>query len=304
MKNLYLFPGAHKTGTSLLQGNMESWRDEITAQGFSIARRGQYYSTGFHLDLRKPMNPDARLEEELVTKLERIFGESYNDKNIILSIENIFGEFGGAGYNRAGAVLRNLKIIFPEHRIKCILYVRRQDTFLESNYVQAIQKGATISFEEFYETNKEANLDWFLPIKQVKRNIGEGSFVLDVFETIRDGVDGFIERFYQHMPDLTYMDFANVVKDEDRQTNISLSTLGLKVAQAGFPFFEKRLDRENFARHLQDILGVDKHPRFKMPEELRINLGHNYREVNRVLMKRHNLPKKFVKYYSFKDLIK
>ena len=53
MSTLFLFPGAHKTGTSYLQKALEMCREDIEALGFGLGLRGKYYRQ-LHESLRTP----------------------------------------------------------------------------------------------------------------------------------------------------------------------------------------------------------------------------------------------------------
>jgi len=302
MKTIYLFPGAHKTGTSYLQKALETCRDQIEARGFGLARRGKYYSE-LHEPLRIKIDEFEPHLEEVREKAKLVFGVDDLNRNLILSIENLFGEFSQSPYRGARKVLTNLKAIFPDHRVKCVFYIRRQDTFLESNYVQSIHKGRDWDWDEFWEEYKDTDLSWFEIIRPMKRNVENGDFVLRTFETLRRSEKLFLQEFFEQIDGLPVDEFVQTCAGNLEETNISLSKKGLDVARTGFQKIESRSEREKYARHLQQIFGVNRDERFSMPSDLRVKIAKTFSEDNQRLLKRHNCAGGVLKYFMFTEIL-
>lgn len=302
MPTLYLFPGAHKTGTSYLQKALETCRGQIEAMGYGLAKRGRYYSD-LHDAIRMPITDFPATITETLENAKGVFGVPDLNRDLILSIENLFGEFSNSPYKSAKRVIMNFKALFPDHRVKCVFYVRRQDTFLESNYVQSIHKGQDWDWPEFWEKYRDVDLNWFEIIGPIKRNLDDGDFVLKPFESLRRSEKLFLREFFEQVDGFPADTFVELCAGKLKDTNVSLSTKGMEIVRAGFPLIESRGEREKYARHMQLIFGVDKGPRFKMPEATRMKIAEAYAHENRRLLRRHNCAGGVLQHYVFSELL-
>ena len=241
--------------------------------------------------------------EDVRDRVRNVFGVPSLDGDLILSIENLFGEFSASPYKSARRVIRNLRLILPNHRIKVVFYVRRQDTFLESNYVQSIHKGKDWGWSEFWQDYRDVDLNWFEIIAPIKRNLEKGDFVLRPFEVIRRSEKLFLTQFFEQIDGLPIEKFVERCAGNLKDTNLSLSTLGIDIVRAGFPLIDDRGERERYARAMQSVFGVDRGPRFRMPEGIRIKLAQSYAEENRRLLRRHNCAGGVLEHYVFSELL-
>jgi hypothetical protein len=225
------------------------------------------------------------------------------DKDLILSIENIFGEFGPNPYGAAERVLDNLKLIFPDHEIEATYYIRRQDTFLESYYVQCIHKGFDMDWSDFWDMYGDVEIDWATPIRQLEDKLGSANVNVRAFESIKRGLFRFIGDFFGDFAPNETSALVRKCRGKMTGTNMSLSVMGINIARAGFPFIEDRREREQFTKLLQSAYGVDKGTRFKIGDDLRAKIAKIYVEPNKALLKTLKLSPLIREQYEFSDIL-
>lgn len=300
-KKLFLFPGAHKTATSLLQAAMESHRTALEAQGMVIARRQTFYRSGMRDFLLRKEAPETIDMQVWNAMAEDVFGPSWQDRDVVISIENLFGEATPNVYAGAGRCIDTLKHIFPDYDFQVVFYVRRQDSFLESVFLQNVHRGFDEDVDSFLVPFAKAKpIDWLKILKPVVERVGENSVKIVPFETIKAGPKAYILDFFRHFTDLPKKQLLSTYGDLG-DTNVSLSELGLRVARAGFVELPKMKERRVLATALQREFGVDKYPRFKIPAPLRERIVEQHRDVNKRLVASGVIPDELKSYYLFEE---
>lgn len=300
-KKLFLFPGAHKTATSLLQAIMESHRDSLEMQGLSIARRQMFYRSGMRNFLIQKPDSSVNNREVWNGMAESVLGPSWEDKDIVISIENIFGEATPPVYNAAGNCMDNLQNIFPDRDIKVVYYIRRQDSFLESVFLQNIHRGHTEDVDSFLDKYaKEKPIDWLNVLQPVVERVGKSSVKIIPFETIKAGPKAYVVKFLRNFTNMTRKDMLSTYANIE-DTNVSLSELGLRIACAGFAEIPEMRERQILTKALQREFGVNRYPRFRIPEALRVRIAEQHREANESLIKVGAIHKDFAPYYLFES---
>lgn len=134
-KTVYLHLGQHKTGTTSIQNFLWGNRAELLKAGYDIpdtgVEGGAHHALCYAL-LGLKGRTDA---EALITALDQEIRQS-DCPNIILSSE----EFERLGLPMVSLLIRKLSA----HTLRPILYLRRQDGYLLSDYGQQIKMGAAL----------------------------------------------------------------------------------------------------------------------------------------------------------------
>lgn len=152
-KTLYLHVGMHKTGTTALQ-KFFSLNDRLLAsQGICYPELGRSASLLAHHDiansLKGPPFPLRAPEKSPEEYLEGIRDCFRTFPGVLLSSE-IFMRFVPAFRDRLELDLSQLeKLAAVADRVQVIIYLRRQDRYLESFYSQEIQHDLCLDFSEF-----------------------------------------------------------------------------------------------------------------------------------------------------------
>ena len=217
------------------------------------------------------------------------------DRNIVISIENIFGEFGHKPrmYHAVRPVLEELQLILPEHEIHIAYYVRRQDTFFESIYTQRVQKLHAQQFADFYAKRLGDDLRWTPILDEIQDMIGKDKLTVIPFESISSGVDLFIREMFTFISPLL-VDQVVFAGASGADTNLSLSGKGINLALALFPELEKS-ERQLFMAFLKKHFSSKQYPKARLlDDQKRDYLLKQLSEDNALLIEKYldNYPGK------------
>lgn len=149
MQNIFIHIGTHKTGSTTIQHALRQSCSRSQSQGCCFAAtprasrqimRSQDYDKALAKGFR----------EDFVRSLNRAGGET-----IVFSSEALSGTPNNS-YLNSSVVSSILRDSTKDFDVKIIIYLRRQDDFIQSMYTQTIQQGDSHSFADFmkgYETS-------------------------------------------------------------------------------------------------------------------------------------------------------
>jgi len=141
---VFVHIGTHKTGSTAIQQAFASGADGLVRLGFrdDIARSTWTESDTGHLadHLRAQITPVKPV-------------------NYLLSTERFCGE-PLQGYAEAGTIARRVQGITRDFDPMIVVFLRRQDDFIESLYTQMIHQGGSQTFPEFLETIRPEIMNW------------------------------------------------------------------------------------------------------------------------------------------------
>lgn len=152
MEVLYIHIGTHKTGTTNLQTFFRDNRALLRKNGIVYPKSGRARMGAHHhlvSSIRIPIHPVFKPRRPFIEYIKRLWNEVPEDSNCLISSE-IFNET--INFSQ----LELFKTIAK--RVKIIVYLRRQDTFLESAYSFFLRGGGKMSFEYY---RKHLSLDYF-----------------------------------------------------------------------------------------------------------------------------------------------
>jgi hypothetical protein len=160
MKTIYLHIGCEKTGTTSIQHFLASNRRELKAQGIAYPHLGLNETA--HLNLAASINvvqnniqgvdyyPNQNVSIEKEWAQFKRFYDETDCQTIILSAEHFSSRLKESGINILKTQLDQLG---DNLSIKILVYIRRQDWFIESSYSTAVKAGSTCLFEDFFNAN-------------------------------------------------------------------------------------------------------------------------------------------------------
>jgi hypothetical protein len=287
MHKLFLFPGAHKTGTTLLQYALESNRALLESNNFGLVERKSFYTSKLCEFMRNyshnQKNDVSRSEAK--ESISRLCQDDIN-RNIIISIENIFGDFGHKPrmYHAAKTVLGEFQSLLPDHEIHVAFYVRRQDTFFESVFIQRVQKLHAEPFAGFCARRLDDDLRWTPILRDIQDVIGKDRLTVVPFESIRSGVDLFIKNMIAWVSP-ALVDEISLQQNFIADTNMSLSGKGIEMALSLFPGMDRR-ERALFLKFLRKNYSNKQHPKaVLLDDEKRNHILEKVRSDNNLLVK-------------------
>jgi len=139
----YIHIGTHKTGTSVIQTFLRKNRKVLKKDNVI------YISIPYFWYNICKYNKFKDIPQEIITKSVNYFNKYARMYKIgILSWECLSGNIY-KGYTNAHVIAEFLSKVFDRYDTYIILFLRRQDDFLESFYMQMIHEGNILTFEEF-----------------------------------------------------------------------------------------------------------------------------------------------------------
>lgn len=134
--SVILHIGVGKTGTTSLQHFLKIFQNKLSYQDFYLLKTGVAKESIAHHDLATSFGFGHIKPVDVTTIKEKVISElsSVKDKKIIISSENF--------HSRVSAEkLENLSGCFAGHDVKIVMYMRRQDQWIDSAFRQFVQAG-------------------------------------------------------------------------------------------------------------------------------------------------------------------
>lgn len=246
--------GAHKTGTSVLQKYMRDRPREMAGyRARMISRTDTNHLIGWGSKvieepelLRAAVTAagQQRLSSAVLKRipvLRSIAGPM--PRTVIVSHENSLGRpvdpDGDSLYPFAEARANALKTSVGMLKPRAVFYLRSQEQFLESYYLQTVHQGSTLRFRQWLESVNLDAASWVPVIEKLAAAFGDDHVVVRDFAEIKQGQNQFIENFLRICdPSL------NPSVDYGASRNLSVSARGLEVALATNPYLETPAERK------------------------------------------------------------
>ncbi len=160
----YLHVGTTKTGTSTIQSSLDKNRSLLRSQGFQLLpnslRKGnsdytlalsQYREENhnlFNKSLKMLGISDKESKLDFDKRTERIYSNFINktDKNIILTDEQFFSR----SFKDKNCIQKTVGFL-KSHNLNCkiIVYLRNQNSWILSDYIQNIKGGGILSLDQY-----------------------------------------------------------------------------------------------------------------------------------------------------------
>lgn len=243
-KKVYLHIGAHKSASTTIQANARASKYFLKSEyGISSLLPEDISGTEFAKHFQSITGRERVLgSEEYHRSLQSaklcITGmiERCTTDDVFISWEGVLGHcsldlYGGI-YTHSKLVAESLGAVFQEYPAKIIMLIRKQDTFIESCYLQQIKAGRFLSFDEFTSGIDVARMSWGDIVSDLAEIFGSSLLVVP-FEVINDlGTSSFVEST------LSYLAGKPITLDRAKITdraNESMSSYGVEIARELFP---------------------------------------------------------------------
>ena len=188
MGNLYIHVGLPKTGTTFLQNFMRDNIAVLNSKGYDypifktvfprvgVTRNG-YFLKNSKLDKfsKRVIDTENKIFDEHFEELKEV-AKKYD--NIVLSEESLWNDHKFSW--------ENLKKRADEIglTVKMVVYLRRQDSFIQSYWSQKVKETYTISFKKFLNTKRFANMymDYYARLEELAKILGKENLIPRVYE--------------------------------------------------------------------------------------------------------------------------
>ncbi len=194
MLKLYLHIGMPKTGTTYIQNFLRANNNVLKEKGYVYpdfgvrfdavgANRNAHFLVSVIRDENKKrlVGTEHEIEDECFEKLYGLF-EEY--PNVIISEESIWNS---AERKRDKNFWKNLKERLESHGIslKIIVYLRRQDLYIQSFWAQQIKESRfSDTLQEYINSSafKRAKLDYKQRLDEISKVVGKENMLVRVYE--------------------------------------------------------------------------------------------------------------------------
>lgn len=210
--NYVIHIGVHKTGTTLIQRNLEENLAALRAQGVYYLNQEapEVLSKQWHL-LRRVQNEHRfPLAKNALAKFNRAVAEAAQvagAHTVLMSEENYVGvlphhqmEWSDGPvqfYPHAGPCLQALTFGIDPRAIRFVMYTRDQASVLRGHYVEGLRlTRMPLTFEQFLDRVDLQTYRFDDLYARVKYARKRSEFVVKPFESIQYGARAFLEDFY------------------------------------------------------------------------------------------------------------
>ena len=184
---LFLHIGAPKTATSSIQTFLNTHTSFLHQQGLHYLRSGLSMNHQCHHELVWAMELHPALsyvDQDITKRKSEILAslgeeiERHSEYDLILSSELLFflHDFGR---------IVPLLSLFKDREVNVVVYVRKQDKFLESLYQQIVKDGGKIGFEEWVSHAKQIG-NYNLMLNRLFKVFSREQIIVDVFDSRRE----------------------------------------------------------------------------------------------------------------------
>jgi len=236
-KTLILHIGTHKTGTSSIQYSLLRNSNLLQKNSIRYVPLHRYRNilkdlAQEQIDLKKFQKFACDPLSALLLSAERLSGNlaTYND--------NLFQE------------LINLKKI-SEHfdfKLKVMCYLRKQDSYLESAYMQHLKWGYKDTFSKFLEA-KENSQDWLMFYESLRSIFDENNLVVKPFEKKFLYQNDVVADFWKELG----IDLKNEILCRSPEKNQGYGFSGIELTRRLNKYTTKP-QKEALRKHLETII--------------------------------------------------
>jgi len=291
MEQLILHVGVQKTGTSLIQSSMRKLRPHLRDNAVAYIDRKAMLKIDDRMSWaaygKGPEDRRSNFIADLrgIAKKER--KRASGKATVVVSNETLIGtvapEFGNPYWPKAEASVRDVIEALEPTRTKVLVYIRRQDRLMESQYMQRIHLGGTRKFAKFYEmVGGDDRINYLELIESIRRVPTVDEIVVTPFEIIGAGARRFVQDFLEKLD----CGVDQLIKElpEVTQSNPSYTAPAYDVARKINRYLKTTAQVDEARAFLRKMFPVGEYPRAKLlSEKQRKNLIEMYRPVNEKL---------------------
>lgn len=232
---LDLHIGTHKTGTSALQACLSLNRDRLRSQGM-------VFLDCPHEKL-KPLMRATQIEPSMVTAMKDFFDKriTNHSAHYVLSWEGLCGD-PYSGYTNSSILAQTILQASQGLDVRIILYLRRQDDFIESLYTQLIHEGGSESFKDFIGRLDESMFNWLQLTDNFAALFSREKIVVRPYDkSILPTTTSLFEDFFS----ILGIDFGSLRYNENLSAkNSGYSRQALELARQCNPWLEPQEQRQ------------------------------------------------------------
>jgi len=295
MKRLILHVGVPNTGSSLIQLAMRQLRTELRHSGVAYIDRKtmnrlKHFSgwSAYHKAIPENRN---NFVKEMRSTVKREVRHTFGRRAVVVSNETLIGSsapnFGDPYWPLATAALTDVIDAIRPESTTVLMYVRRQDRLIESQYMQRIHLGKTRRWEKFYSrVCLDDRVRYQDVIDSIKAVPTVDEIKVSPFEIIGAGPEAFARYFLRSL-DLNLEHLSSEL-GELRRSNPSYTQPAYEIALRINKHLETRAQKEATRTYLKALFPVGEYPKAQLlAKEERLELIERYRPLNEKFFATH-----------------
>lgn len=169
---LFIHIGTHKTGSTAIQRALKAGEKECLGEG--LVRLNCH-----ELLTKREWSPEDKSELQFWLRYnrERHSGASHR---FLISSECLSGD-PMTGYDNAPMLASRLRELTRDFDVKIIVFLRRQDDFIESLYTQKIHEGNSMTFGDFLDGIDPETMNWHKLLESYALQFGRENIITRVY---------------------------------------------------------------------------------------------------------------------------
>lgn len=245
MKKFFIHIGTHKTGSTTIKSSLALNKSLLKSKGLL------YIDTKWSYDIMRLKHDDQALKKRICDNFSaQLEKENANKRcDVVIAAEKFSGD-PYSGYDNASIIAVILYAVSQGYKPVIIVYLRRQDTFIESLYTQSVHQGSSLEFQEFLEERELNNYDWSNLLTSYQKVFGDESLIVrsyDYFNKNREN-GGILKDFYDLIGySEAYKQLASQTKTD---VNIGYSPAAVQFARMANKYVNEQ-NQKAFRRALQ-----------------------------------------------------
>jgi DNA-binding phage protein len=292
MAGLTLHVGAHKTATTYLQQILSAQQQALLQHNVNYVMLSKNLRTLLGAVSRKS---NQQILAEAAQMMEKELSASPSGHNVLVSWEGLLGApiVVGGLYPQSAIFAEFFKEFFRNSDSRVVLYVRRQDDFLASAYVQSVKEGSALSFDAYLDQVDYAQLEWRTVIEPWQES--GAKITVAPYETIRMGHSAFVAPIAAAIG-LTAEELPG---NPAVVVNRSYTNKALSAALAVNGVVDlSRQESKQLRRYLERLFADGDKPEL-LTVKHREDIAHACRTANLALAAEFGFPERISAYYGF-----
>jgi hypothetical protein len=228
-------------GNSFLQQFFMQQNDKLAAAGVFFVKN-QYRDEHPYYWLKKPLTEATRTGQTDASELFRIRTEffSFVDPKKFNAVYHmytgvLFGDPSLCTVEKAKVALEALSSIVANSDVRLFTFIRRQDKFIESYFLQKLQGGQNVTFDDYLHAIDMRHVDWNELLLFSEDIFGRERIEVQPFECIYAGEKSFLELCTRVFMDPTLLEYDRL---NELPKNRSYSEVAVKIAQVANPLLD------------------------------------------------------------------
>lgn len=278
MKRLFIHLGTQKTGSTVIQKTLYKYESDLRKEGFFLLKPTKL---PFLLTFRERLDNKDYLST-IKSQFRKNINQSFNKKNkVILSWEGFYGDPLKFFKNRGQILDFISSSIGNDIEINIIVFLRRQDDFIQSLYSQAINQGQFDEGKQLLGLNYSKGFDYTLLLADLEQYLPNANHYLLPYDSAVLEKNGVVELFNEIIGSRT----LTRAKTED--ANIGMTSGAASLYEDVFGMIESTSGKKYLRKILQQKFNKGFFKDFNyMSFERRINLQSYYKAGNQFIANR------------------